>query len=83
MRFEALVRELGPVGMVRFLQQLETGSGDYTAERATVLGIPTVAELAGRLERLRAGDAGSARADIPGDCRTSRRVPRRRGGLSP
>jgi hypothetical protein len=67
MRLEALVRELGPVGMVRFLQQLETGSGDYTAERETVLGTPTVAELAGRLERLRAGDAGSARADIPGD----------------
>lgn len=30
---EALVRELGPVGMIRFLQQFETGRGDYTAER--------------------------------------------------
>lgn len=30
---EVLVRELGPVGMVRFLQQFETGRGDYTAER--------------------------------------------------
>jgi hypothetical protein len=30
---EALARELGPVGMVRFLQQFESGSGDYTAER--------------------------------------------------
>ena len=29
----ALAKELGPVGMVRFLQQFETGSGDYTAER--------------------------------------------------
>ena len=29
----ALARELGPVGIVRFFQQFETGSGDYTAER--------------------------------------------------
>lgn len=30
---EALARELGIIGMVRFLQQFETGHGDYTAER--------------------------------------------------
>lgn len=30
---EALSRELGPVGMVRFLQQFETGKGDYSSER--------------------------------------------------
>ena len=30
---EALLERLGPVGMVRFLQQFETGYGDYTAER--------------------------------------------------
>ena len=30
---EALARELGPTGMVRFLQQFETGSGDYTLDR--------------------------------------------------
>jgi hypothetical protein len=30
---EALSRELGPVGMVRFLQQFETGRGDYSVER--------------------------------------------------
>jgi len=29
----ALTRELGPVGMVRFLQQFEAGYGDYTKER--------------------------------------------------
>lgn len=34
---EALLERLGPVGMVRFLQQFETGSGDYTAERETWL----------------------------------------------
>lgn len=30
---EALAKELGPIGMVRFLQQYEEGSGDYTKER--------------------------------------------------
>jgi hypothetical protein len=30
---EALSKSLGPLGMVRFLQQYETGAGDYTKER--------------------------------------------------
>ena len=30
---KVLAEKLGPVGMVRFLQQYETGHGDYTAER--------------------------------------------------
>ena len=30
---EALNRALGPVGMARFLQQFETGRGDYSVER--------------------------------------------------
>lgn len=30
---DVLVRELGPVGMVRFIQQFERGKGDYTRER--------------------------------------------------
>ena len=29
----ALSRDLGAVGLVRFLQQFETGSGDYTTDR--------------------------------------------------
>jgi hypothetical protein len=28
-----LMRELGPVGLIRFLQQYELGTGDYTSER--------------------------------------------------
>ncbi len=42
---EALVRELGPLGMARFLQQFESGSGDYTVERDQWLGdndVPTL-----------------------------------------
>lgn len=30
---EALRERLGRVGMIRFLQQFETGSGDYATER--------------------------------------------------
>jgi hypothetical protein len=29
----ALMDRLGPDGMIRFLQQFETGSGDYSTER--------------------------------------------------
>lgn len=28
-----LTRELGPVGLIKFLQQYETGTGDYSKER--------------------------------------------------
>jgi len=42
----ALHRDLGPVGMVRFLQQFETGTGDYTKERHDWLGNPDVRVLA-------------------------------------
>ena len=31
--YQALVESLGVVGMIRFLQEVEAGSGDYTAER--------------------------------------------------
>ncbi len=30
---DALAKALGPIGMVRFLQSFDTGSGDYTKER--------------------------------------------------
>jgi hypothetical protein len=29
----AISRELGPVGLIRFLQQFELGEGDYSVER--------------------------------------------------
>ncbi|MFH1288416.1 MAG: hypothetical protein ABII25_06945 [bacterium] len=35
---KALILALGPVGMVRFLQQFETGYGDYTKDRDKWLG---------------------------------------------
>jgi hypothetical protein len=37
MGIEALVQALGAVGMARFLQQFDRGSGDYTHDRDTIL----------------------------------------------
>lgn len=50
---EMLSRELGPVGLIRFLQQFESGAGDYTAERSQWLGAPSIAELAHRIREER------------------------------
>lgn len=51
---EALRRELGLVGMIRFLQQFSRGSGDYTAERAELLGNPSVDEIVDAIEKRKA-----------------------------
>ena len=53
MGLEALSKALGPVGLVRFLQQFETGSGDYTSERHLWLGEAAVRDLAQELARRR------------------------------
>lgn len=60
---KALSRDLGPVGLVRFLQQFETGHGDYTAERHRWLGEPTVQYLAQEIERQRETTGDSATND--------------------
>jgi len=50
---EALTRELGPAGMVRFLQQFETGKGDYSQERHLWLAELDVQMLAERIQQRR------------------------------
>jgi hypothetical protein len=60
---KALSRDLGPVGLVRFLQQFETGHGDYTLERYRWLGEPTVQYLAQEIERQRGTTDDSAMGD--------------------
>ena len=50
---EALVRELGPAGMVRFLQQFETGRGDYSKERHDWLDEEDVRTLAEKIHQKR------------------------------
>lgn len=46
---EALVRELGPDGAVRFLRLFAAGSGDYTRDRDELLPRLTVEELVRRI----------------------------------
>ena len=50
----SLLKDLGPVGLIRFLQQFETGYGDYTRERNTWLGEPSVEALAQNIDAQRA-----------------------------
>ncbi|MCP4701451.1 MAG: hypothetical protein GY862_32035 [Gammaproteobacteria bacterium] len=40
-----LNRELGPAGMIRFLQQFETGQGDYSKDRHQWQDKQTVSDL--------------------------------------
>jgi hypothetical protein len=50
---QALMEELGPVGMVRFLQQTETGHGDYSRERHDRMTRQSVTSLVKRIEARR------------------------------
>jgi len=49
----ALSRDLGAAGLVRFLQQFETGHGDYTAERHSWLSQDTVQDIAEQIRERR------------------------------
>lgn len=46
----ALQRELGVVGMVRFLQQFESGSGDYVEDRQAFVGKLGVRQLGRQIQ---------------------------------
>jgi hypothetical protein len=48
-----LLRELGPVGTIRFMQQFETGSGDYSVERHEWLADQTVEGIYQRIKERR------------------------------
>jgi len=51
--FEALIRELGPAGAIRFIQQYETGQGDYTRDRKKILPKKSVREIGGEIIKAR------------------------------
>ena len=52
---KALERQLGPDGMIRFLQQFETGWGDYTKERHKWLKETSVEAPAEKIVKQRGG----------------------------
>lgn len=49
---DALFKALGPVGMVRFLQQFDMGKGDYTKEREQWLGNLTVETILKEIDEM-------------------------------
>lgn len=51
--FEALLRELGPAGAIRFLQQYESGQGDYTRNRKKLLPKKSVREIGKQIMKQR------------------------------
>jgi hypothetical protein len=48
-----LARELGPVGVVRFLQLFETGYGNYTQERRARIESESIDEIVARIQQRR------------------------------
>ncbi len=48
----ALAKELGPVGLVRFLQQFSVSRGDYTAKRQAIIASVDVDEI---VKQIKAG----------------------------
>ena len=53
MGIEALTKELGPVGMVHFIQQFDRGEGNYTVERETLLSGFTMKDALHELDEMR------------------------------
>jgi hypothetical protein len=49
--FEALVDKLGPTGMIRFIHQFETGTGNYTKDRHQWLEVSDVRTLANQIQQ--------------------------------
>lgn len=55
--FEALLRELGPAGAIRFLQQYETGRGDYSHDRHKFLPKVSIKEIGRQIYKDREADS--------------------------
>lgn len=51
--YEAIVRELGPSGLFRFIQDFSLGSGDYVKDRRAFLPKGNVRDLAGKIRERR------------------------------
>ena len=55
--FAALKRDLGVADTIRFLQQFDTGKGDYTKERAEILGDEDLPALMAKIKARRDANA--------------------------
>ncbi|MBD0346399.1 MAG: hypothetical protein ICV63_16560 [Coleofasciculus sp. Co-bin14] len=61
---EALVKALGPVGMVRFLHQFDTGSSDYTKERQQWLESLTLEDVLGEIRQEKVSQPTASPSDV-------------------
>ena len=50
---KVLTKELGAAGMVQFMQQFQSGRGDYTKERNKILGRLTVDQVVSEIRQRR------------------------------
>jgi len=50
---EALNEKLGPIGMIEFLQQFDSGYGDYTKERHNWLGQLTLETISAEITAMK------------------------------
>jgi hypothetical protein len=50
---EILEKELGPVGMIRFIQQFDLGHGDYTRDRHKWLKEQNLEELVKKIKKFK------------------------------
>jgi len=48
---EALVKKLGPDGMIRFIQQFDSGRGDYTKDRHALLDGYTIDDIVAEIKK--------------------------------
>ena len=48
---DALAKKLGPDGMIRFIQQFDSGRGDYTKERHAILDSYTIEDIVGEIKK--------------------------------
>ena len=49
MGIEALTEKLGPIGMIEFMRQFDSGYGDYTKERHAWLDNMTIEEISNEI----------------------------------
>jgi hypothetical protein len=65
---QALLEKLGPVGMVRFLQQFETGQGDYTTDRGQWLVEADLDALLEKIQKAPRGPPDPSPDQLQGSC---------------
>ncbi|MDR2730020.1 MAG: hypothetical protein LBB81_03880 [Treponema sp.] len=50
---EALTEKLGPIGMIEFIRQFDSGYGDYTMERHTWLDNLTIEDISNEVKKIK------------------------------